>query len=130
MHAPLVRTVSSDVDASGTGQGQTVVVGESPFDGVVTVVSFTPSAAVVGGTADYTTLKLLNKGAAGAGTTVVASKAFNTASTATAFDEIAFTVDTARDDVTSGDILELTGTAAGAGLATPAGLVQVEISRG
>ncbi|HEX8781158.1 MAG TPA: hypothetical protein VF728_08345, partial [Nocardioides sp.] len=104
-----------------------------PFAGTVTGASFTPEANITGNTTETRTLTIVNKGADGDGTTVVATLAFTTGVNATDFNESAFTLSAVADatDVAAGDILAFASTHGGStGLADPGGLVQVEITRG
>lgn len=131
--APLLRKEQANLPSTGATADYDQSVGEAPFDGTVTAVTYTPEAQIVGADTPATrTLTLVNKGAAGGGTAVVATKALNAAAgTLAAFDEVSLTVDTARDDVTSGDILAFVSTHGGtSGLADPGGLVEVTFSRG
>lgn len=130
--APLTRTLSADIPAAGTAGGVVQVVGEAPFAGDISGVSFAPSANVVGHDTNYVTLQLINRGSGGGGTAVAASQALNIAGaggTLIAGDEKALTVDTARDSVAEGDLLAFTSAPSGGGLAVASGLVQVEITR-
>ena len=94
-------------------------------------MSLTPEAAITGDNTNTRTLTLVNKGAAGTGTTVIGTLAFTTGNNGVAFDEKAFTLSVVDDatDVAEGDILAVVETVGGSGLANPGGLVQVEITR-
>lgn len=130
--APLIRKLEATIPAAIAATPQDQVVGEAPFAGTVTSVSFTPEANVVGTATNYRTFRLVNKGADGNGATVVASLAFDSgAVTADDFDEKAITLSVVANATTvaEGDILAWDETVTGTGLATPGGKVQVEISR-
>ena len=130
--SPLILNLTANADAQGTAGVVAEIVGEAPVAGVITSASFTPATAIVGNDTDYRTLKVVNKGAAGAGTLIAAALALNVAGTGgtlAAGDEKALTIDTARDDVAKGDILSFEQSIAAGGLANPGGLVQVEITR-
>lgn len=130
--APLVRTLTATVPAVAANADADQTVGEAPFAGTVTGVSYIPEAAITGNTTESRTLTLVNKGAAGAGTTVVATLAFITSVNGVAFDEKAFTLSVVAGATTvaEGDVLALVSTHVGStGLADPGGEVQVEVSR-
>lgn len=129
--APLVRPLQTTVPALGAGVAGDQTIGEAPFAGTVTGASFTPEAAVTGDNTNTRTLTVVNKGAAGAGTTVVATLAFTTGNNGVAFDEKAFTLSVVAGATTvaAGDVLAVVEAVAGTGLANPGGLVQVEITR-
>jgi len=130
--APLVKKLQANVPAVGATATADQNVGEAPVAGTVTGVSYTPEANITGADTDTRTLTLVNKGAAGAGSTVIATLAFTNGVNGTAFDEKAFTLSAtaANRVVAAGDILAFVSTHAGSsGLADPGGLVQVEITR-
>lgn len=130
--APLVKTLTTTVPAAIAAAAQDQTVGESPIAGTVTSVSFTPEADITGAATNYRTYSLVNKGSDGNGTTVVASLAFSSSGvTATDFDEKAITL-SAVDGATTvadGDVLAWVEAVAASGLASPGGLVSVEITR-
>ena len=106
-------------------------VGEAPCAGTVTSVSYTPEGASTGNNTNKRTYTLVNKGASGAGTTVVATLDLAAGTDLVAFDEKAFTLSVVAGATTvaEGDILALASTHAGTGLVDPGGSVQVEISQ-
>lgn len=105
-------------------------VAVAPVTGTVTAVTYTPDTVLTGADTNSATLELINKGAAGAGTTQVAAKAFTNGVNAAAGDETAITLSAtpANLNVTAGDVLAFRRTKVGTGLATPAGLVRVTFS--
>lgn len=129
--APLIRRVETTLPALGAGVAGDQSVDEAPFAATVSGVSLTPEAAITGDNTNTRTLTLVNKGQAGAGTTVVATLAFTTGVNGVAFDERAFTLSAVAGATTlvDGDILAVVETVAGTGLANPGGLVQVELTR-
>lgn len=131
MTAPLVRSVQSTIPALGAAVAGDQVVAEAPFDGTVSAASFTPEAAITGDTTNTRTLTLVNKGQAGAGTTVVGTIAFITANNGVAFDEKPFvlSVVAGATTVVEGDILAVVETVGASGLANPGGRVEVTFSR-
>lgn len=129
--APLKRKLETNLPAVAAGTDQSTVVGEAPYAGTVTDVTFTPTANITGATSTKRTLTLINKGADGNGTTAVAVLDFVTGTDAADFDELAFTLSVVEGATTvaKGDILAVVETHASTGTANPGGKVQVEITR-
>lgn len=130
--SPLTRKVQATLPAVSAGTAQDQVVGEAPFAGTVSSVSFTPEADITGAASNYRTYSVVNKGADGNGTTVVATLAFSSSGvTATDFDEKAITLSAVdgATTVAAGDVLAWVEAVTGTGLASPGGLVQIELSR-
>ena len=132
--APLARKLEATIPAQGTANAaQDQVVGEAPFAGVVTGVSIVPEVVLIAHATNYRTFRLVNKGAAGSGTTVVASFATDTVTTddLAAFDEKAIPLSgtAANLVVAEGDILVADETVAASGVAHSGYKIQVEISR-
>lgn len=130
--SPLVQTVSRQVPGVATaGTDDSVVVGEAPYTGTVTAVSYTTDAAITGAATNHRAVRLRNRGLTGVGTTVIAELAFDSGVNAVAFDEkvIPLSGTAANLVVAEGDILEWFSDAIGTGLADPGGLVQISISR-
>lgn len=129
--APLVKRIQATIPAATIAADVDQTVGEAPFDGTVTGVSLTPEAAVTGDNTNYRTFTLVNKGASGAGTTVIATLALTTGVNLVAFDEKAFTLSAVAGatTVTAEDILAVVEVHTASGLAHSGGLVEIEISR-
>jgi hypothetical protein len=129
--APLVRKLTTTLPALTAGTAGDQTLGEAPYAGTVSDVSFTPEAAITGDNTNKRTFTLVNKGQAGSGSTVIATLDFVTGVNGVAFDEKQFTLSgtAANLVVASGDILAVVEAVAGTGLANPGGLVQVEITR-
>jgi hypothetical protein len=130
--SPLVRTLEATVPAVAAGADADQIVGEAPFAGTVTGISYTPEAAITGHATESRTLTLVNKGQAGIGTTVIGTLAYLAGVNGVAFDERAFTLSVVAGATTlvEGDILAFVSThVGGTGLADPGGKVQVEITR-
>lgn len=130
--APLIETIETNVPALGAAVAGDQVIGEAPFAGVVTAVTFAAEANIVGQATNFRTFRVVNKGQDGNGTTEVASLAFSSAPvTADDFDEKAITLSgtPANLNVAAGDILLWDEVVTGTGLASPGGKVQVTISR-
>lgn len=129
--APLTSKLTADGDAVAKGADASISVGTAPFDGTVTAVTVTPPSALTGANTNSRTLSLINKGQSGAGTNVVAEKAFVTGVNAPAFDETALTLSgtAAKLIVAAGDVLAFASTHIGEGLADPGCEVRVTIAR-
>lgn len=133
--APYLRTIETEVAAQGTaGTVQDQVIGEAPFAGTVTEVTIIPEAAVVAHGTNFRTFRVVNKGQAGAGTTVVATFATDTVTTddLAAFDEktIPLSAVEGATTVVAGDVLVADETVAAAGVAHGGYTISVTISRG
>lgn len=129
---PRKETLSATIPATAAGTDFDQIVGEAPYDGEVVGVTYTPEANITGNNTETRTYTLVNKGADGNGSTVVATLAMATGTNATDFNESAMTLSVVADatDVSEGDILAFVSTHGGAtGLADPGGLVEVVISR-
>lgn len=102
-----------------------------PFAGRVTAVSYIPEAASTGDNTNFRTYTLVNKGASGAGTTVMATLALTTGVNLVAFDEIAATLSVVANAVNfvSGDVLAWVSTHSASGLVDPGGTVRVTVQR-
>jgi len=131
MTAPLERTLQATLPALGAAVAGDQVVGEAPFAGTVTSVSYTPEAAITGDNTNTRTMTLVNKGQSGSGSTVIATLAFTTGNNAAAFDEKQFVMSDVANATTvaAEDVLVAVETVAGTGLANPGGRVEVVLSR-
>lgn len=132
--APLTRQIKAFVPAQGTANAtQDQVIGEAPFAGTVTSVVIVPEAAVVAHATNYRTFRVVNKGQAGSGSTVVATFATDTVTTddLAAFDEksIPLSGTAANLVVAAGDVLVADETVAASGVAHSGYTIQVEITR-
>lgn len=110
-----VASTAAGADASGRYV-------KAPFAGRVTAASIIAAAAITGANTDSRTVQLHNRGAAGSGTTLVASKAFTSGVNAVADTPTALTLSATAADlvVAEGDVLEFTSLHVGAtGLAGP-----------
>ena len=130
--APLNRTLQTTIPATAAAADYDQSLGEAPFAGTVSAASYTPEANITGNTTETRTLTIVNKGADGNGTTVVATLAYTTGVNATDFNEQAFTLSAVEGATAAveGDIIAVASTHGGStGLADPGGLVQVELTR-
>lgn len=129
---PLRRNLETTVPAAIASAVQDQAVNLVPFDGVVTSVTFIPEADITGQATNYRTFRVVNTGADGNGTTVVASLAFSSGSvTATDFDEkpVTLSVVAGATTVAAGDVLKWDETVTGTGLASPGCKVIVAVDR-
>lgn len=130
---PLTQKVQAFVPAQGTaGAAQDEAVAKAPFAGTVTAVSIVPEANLAADNTNNRTIRLLNKGQAGAGSTVIASYQSNVAGgNLTAFDEKALTLSgtPANLVVAEGDVLAADEVVAGTGVAHSGYTLIVEITR-
>lgn len=121
----------------GQDNGVTIAADDSfalspmPFAGKVTACTYVPEAASTGDNTNYRTYTLVNKGAAGAGTTVMATLALTTGVDLVAFDEKALTVSATAADLVfaAGDVLAFVSTHTASGLVDPGGTVKVTVQR-
>lgn len=133
--APFTQVLKATIPApSAANTAQDTVIAEAPFDCEVTEVTFISEGAVTANATNYRTLRVVNKGTDGSGSTVVASLALDTPTTddLAAKDEKAIPLSsTAADlEVDQGSVLIFDETVASAGVAHTGGQVQVTISRG
>lgn len=99
------------------------------FAGTVEAVTVVPDTALTGANTDSRTFVLVNKGQSGAGTTIVATKAFVSGVNAPADDETSLTLSATPANlvVAAGDVLAFQSNHVGAtGLAAPSGLVKLK----
>ena len=131
MTAPHGTTLTAIDPGFAITTDDTITIGECPHDGTVTSVTYTPDAAITGAVSNHRALRLINKGASGVGTTIIAELAFDSGVNATAFDEKAITLSATPANlvVTEGDVLALFSEAVGTGMVDPGGTVQVTVNR-
>lgn len=129
--APFTRILESSVIATSAGSDASFIIGVALEDEVVTAVSYIPVTTITGADTNSRTVAVVNKGAAGSGSTSVASLALTSGVNATAFDEKAVTLSgtAANLNVTAGDVLAFTSTHVGTGLADPGGKVRITLAR-
>lgn len=130
--APLKQKLTADVPAATIAAAAVTTVGEAPFAGTVSEATLTFEANVTGHDTDKRTFTLVNKGADGNGTTVVATLDLVAGVNALDFDEKPMTLSVVADatDVAAGDVLALVEAVAGSGLVNPGAALQVVITRG
>jgi len=130
--APKTLVEERTVAAAAAGADNERNVLTVPWAGTVTSVTYEPDTVLTGANTDSRTVVLVNKGQAGSGTTVVATKAFTSGVNAPADDITTITLSTVAGATTvaAGDVLAWQSTHVGStGLADPGGLVTVEITR-
>jgi len=129
--APLLTTVSCPVPAATLAADAEHNLAVAPFTGSINAASYIPDTTLTGADTNSRTLTLVNKGQAGAGTTIVATKAFTAAINAPADDETALTLsgNAANLLVNAGDVLAWQSTHIGTGLADPGGLAKIQFLR-
>lgn len=130
---PNVRTIESTVPAAGAAVAQDQAVGEAPFAGSVTAAKIVPEANLTANATNYRTFQVVNKGADGNGTTVVATFATDTVTTddLADFDEHSLTLSAVAGATTvaAGDVLAVVETVAGTGVAHSGYRAIIEITR-
>ena len=129
--APLTTSVKTTVPGLAITTTDSFSLGKCPVGGTVTAISYTPDAASTGDNTNKRTYTVVNKGAAGAGTTVIGTLDLVTGNNLVAFDEKAFvlSVVAGATTVAAGDVLAFVSTHAGTGLVDPGGTVEITISR-
>ncbi len=103
-------------------------VWRAPYNGYVSAAYWIPSAAVVANGANFATLGLRNRGGAGAGAALPATRSYAAGNSA-AFATEAMTLDptVANYQFAGGDVLTVQSVETGAGLALPAGLIMLAV---
>jgi hypothetical protein len=106
--APLIQYVGVPVASTGAGadaSGLTV----APFAGTLSAASIISLTTLTGANTESRTLQVFNRGQAGSGTTLMASKAFTSGVNATAEDETSLTLSVTAADlvVAAGDVVEV-----------------------
>lgn len=98
--------------------------------GTVTAVTYSTVTAITGANTNTRSVSLVNKGQAGAGTTIIATLQFNSGVNTVASDEKTITLSSTAADlvVAAGDVLQWQSTAVLTGIADPGGLVSVTIA--
>lgn len=135
MTVPLVRQISLDVTSLTTAMNLSAVAAVAPFAGTITAVQYVPSGAQAGGVAaNHRMLSLYNRGAAGTGTTKVATLDLTSANAnGSLADNVAaslsLTTSTALLAVAAGDVLEWESSMSATGMNDPGGRVVISFSR-
>lgn len=121
VQAPAISTV---------GNSARTAVGRCPVAGTVVRVSFFATTTITGAATNNRTLSLMNGGAAGTGTTSVASKNFASGTNATAQSDTVITLSgtPANLVIAKGDVLQWDSLAVGTGIADPGGTGEIDIN--
>jgi hypothetical protein len=106
--SPLIQYVGVPVASTGAGadaSGLTV----APFAGTLSAASIISLTTLTGANTESRTVQVFNRGQAGSGTTLMASKAFTSGVNATAEDETSLTLSVTAADlvVAAGDVVEV-----------------------
>lgn len=120
-----ITRIFDSADTAGTNWEKSVYT--APFAMVVVGIKIIPDATF-GQATDYSALAVTNKGSAGAGTNVLASKTFNSTNVATAFEVSDFGA-ISTPNLAAGDVLTLKKTHSGAGQAIPGAAVEILLQR-
>ncbi len=143
MTAPLVRTLVKDISSLAALTNMSMPFEPAPFAAAVTLVQFVPAQSQAHATAVAETLRtyqLINRGAAGTGTTVLANgritspaasqNAFGTGLIDNVASTLPLTTSIALLTIAAGDILEWeSSVSGGTGLRDVGGRVVVTLSR-
>lgn len=112
------------------GNADKWVIGRAEFDLKVVRVTWIPEAAVNGANTNNFTLAVINAGKNGAGTTAVTTTktyASGTNSAARVAEAFALHATEANREVSRGDVIVLNRTVNGTGLASPNGVIEVQV---
>jgi hypothetical protein len=137
---PLIETLRMVVPASAAGADDSAIIGAMPFDGEVTAVRLITKTGITGAATNHRAVALVNKGAAGSGTTSLAALAFDAATvttTALVPKVIPLSTSPAANEygvyeqrrVSEGDVLVWTSTHVGTGIADPGGTIEIDLAR-
>ncbi len=119
------RVVLEAQGTAGNTDSWVVLLADSNI--TITSVTIVPRAAITANGTNYFTLTLVNKGAANAGSTAVATRAWSATNSVANTAETMTLSSTAADlNVASGDVLSIDRTVAASGLASPRFLVVVK----
>lgn len=96
-------------------------------DITITAAYFIPQANITGQDTNTMTVKVINAGTDGSGTTLIASKAYTSGNNATALKPEALTLSTtaANLDIDAGEVIAYFNDQAGTGLNCPEGVIEV-----
>lgn len=120
-------TYSASIPPTAAGTAVEVPIVELPFAATVTEVLWVPGANMTANGSNYVTLSLRNR-VAGAGTIVMATRAYSSVNgVATTPETLTLSATAADLQPAAGDLLTAAFAHTGTGLAVPAGLVQVKL---
>lgn len=127
--APYIRRAQAAVGPVATaGNDLNTNIWRVERASTVAGVTYAPVTAITGANTNTRLVALVNKKQDGTGTTVIATKQFNSGVNAPASDETAITLSVTAADlqVAAGDILQWQSTHVGTGIADPGGLAVVQ----
>ena len=128
----LTRTIRAKVPAVATGTTAEVAIGRNDLGGVATVtaVRWITDATLTGANTNTRSITVSRRTAGGTAT-VIATLQFNSGTNATAYASTPITLSgtAANLDVPANDIITMTSTAVGTGLADPGGTIEVDLQR-
>lgn len=130
--APLTRQFQTLLPATAAGADFVAVICTAPFAGTLSAASYIADTTLTGANTDSRTLNIHNRGQAGSGTTVMATKAFTSGVNATQYDETTLTLTSTAADliVAEGDVISVQSLhVGGTGLADPGGTVVITLTR-
>lgn len=129
--APLTERLSADFAEVEDGNDLHVMVGRAPFNGNVSAVKVITSEAITGADSNSRSVVVVNRGQAGAGTTVIAQLDFVSGVNTTAYMPKTVTLATTASQlmVTSGDAIDCFLSHVGTGITMVAGRVEVDVAR-
>jgi hypothetical protein len=106
--APLIQYVGVPVAATAAGADASGL-NVAPFAGTLSAASIISLTTLTGANTESRTVQVFNRGQAGSGTTLMASKAFTSTVNATAEDETSLTLSATAADlvVAAGDVVEV-----------------------
>ena len=131
MTAPFGNQLTCPVQPQATaGNDLNTNVFIAPRDGTITAVTYATVTAITGANTNTRSESLVNKGQAGAGSTVIATLQFDLGVNTVASDEKTITLSgtPANLNVVAGDVLQWQSTHIGTGIADPGGLVAVTLA--
>lgn len=130
--SPLLKVIRVTIPAVSTvGNDAVTPAFVAEFAGVITGVKYTPVATITGAATNNRAINLLNKGAAGSGSTVMAGLGFASGVNASAYvpKDITLSTTSANLAFAAGDVIAVQSLHVGTGIADPGGLVEVTIER-
>lgn len=131
MSSPVGTKLKATVPGTTIAADDSFAIGKTPFAGAVSGITYTPDAASTGDNTNKRTYTIVNKGQAGAGTTVIGTLDLITGVNLVAFDAKAFTLSVVANalNVVEGDELAFVSTHVASGLVDPGGVVEITINR-
>lgn len=130
--APLTARFAQVIPATAAAVDFVAIICKAPFAGTLTAASYVADTTLTGANTESRTLNVHNRGQAGSGTTVMATKAFTSGVNATQYDETSLTLTATAADlvVAEGDVITVQSLHVGStGLADPGGTAILEFSR-